>query len=537
MKSRRNRRAWETATLLVVLLLGYCVATRAQNSSSPNSLDNAICPIVYQVDEGVPSPHGYRYLFFGNGFFINKDGYVLTAAHVLGQLQGGQPFLLLHDNSGQVEFVKAEVAAIDSDHDIAILRAMRNPFDGKHAVSFLPLDAGDARTGEMVRAASFMPSEPRDAFSLDPIREEQSPGKVMRFEFSQLDKGAAETELFLFNHEIHPGQSGSPVLSDESHGVAGLVEGQWLRDSAVFAELGVHKTGDGPPLARGIASVPGAVVPIHYALPLLQQKGIVWQAASAPTDAPGDSGGGSAAANSRVTGPMPLSLVPAPYPASLFGGEVLLDAAVNRNGTLSDVKVVSGEQPFLKQALDAASTWTFVPQSSDTNAVETRIAIAFQFPQPYVPPRRPTVQHFGQDSSGAAAKSAEQGRASASALVLTSYEPDYPAASNADGSVILYESIDRDGHVTGVRALTGTEPLRSAALAAANEWQFAPAKRKGSTIDSAAIIVVTFRQPLSGGPSAPRCAMKMCADKACMVCTPAETLSQKKTAISGPPAN
>ncbi|HEY6465358.1 MAG TPA: energy transducer TonB [Candidatus Acidoferrales bacterium] len=527
MKLRRNGRAWESAALFVALLLGCCVPMRAQNSAAPES---AICPIVYQVDEGVPSPHGYRYLFFGNGFFINKDGYVLTAAHVLGQLQGGQPYLLLHDNAGQVEFVKADVAAIDSDHDIAVLRAETSPFDGKHAVSFLPLDARDAQAGEMLRASSFMPSNARDAFSLDPIREEQSPGKVLRFEFSQLDKGAAQTELFLFNHDIHPGQSGSPVISDESHGVAGLVEGQWLRDnSAVLAELSVRKTGDGPPLATGIASVPGAVVPIHYALPLLQQKGIAWQAASRSSDAHGDKTGNSATESNSFDGPEPLSLVAAPYPVSLFGGEVLLDAAVNRDGTLSDVKVVSGEQPFLKQALDAARTWTFVPRLGDEHAGQTRIAIAFQFPQPYAPPRRPTVQHFERDSSGSARnRSTDPGTGDASAFVLTSYEPDYPVASNADGSVILYESIDRDGHLTNTRALAGAEPLRSAALAAANEWQFAPAKRSGSAVDSAAIVVVTFRQPLSGVPAAPRCAMKMCGEKACVVCDQTENATQKK---------
>jgi hypothetical protein len=527
MKFRRNGRAWETAALFAALLLGCCVPMRAQNSGAP---DSAICPIVYQVDEGVPSPHGYRYLFFGNGFFINKDGYLLTAAHVLGQLQGGQPFLLLHDNAGQVEFGKADVVAIDGDHDIAVLHAEQNPFDGKHSVSFLPLDAADARPGEMVRASSFLPSNARDAFSLDPIREEQSPGKVIRFEFSQLDKGVAETELFLFNHDIHPGQSGSPVISDESHGVAGIVEGEWLRDnSAVLAELSVRKAGDGPPLATGIASVPGAVVPIHYALPLLQRAGIAWEASSSLDDAGDGMVGDSAKAKQSLDGPTPLSLVAAPYPASLFGGEILLDAAVNRDGTLADVKVVSGQQPFLKQALDAARTWTFVPRG-EQHVGETRIAIAFQFPQPYVPPRRPTVQHFDRDaSSGRMTASSQDGTPSdASAFVLTSYEPDYPVASNADGSVILYESIDHEGRITRVRALTGSEPLRSAALAAANEWQFAPAKRNGNAVDSAAIVVITFRQPLSGAPAAPRCAMTMCGEKPCVVCPSADNGTQKK---------
>ncbi|HKQ85704.1 MAG TPA: energy transducer TonB, partial [Candidatus Acidoferrales bacterium] len=465
---------------------------------------------------------------------INNDGYVLTAAHVLSQLYGGQPFLLLHDNSGQVQFLRADVVAFDSDHDIAVLHATKNPFNGNYAVSFLPLDAADAKAGEMVRAESFSPSQPRDAFSLDPIRELLSPGQVLRFEFSELEKGAADTELFLFNHGIEPGQSGSPVISDRSHGVAGLVEGQWLRDnSAVFAELSVREMGNGAPSAKDVASVPGAVVPIHYALPLLQRNGVVWQPATHSDDANAisaiDTVDGDEPSRA-VNGPMPLSLVAAPYPVSLFGGEVLLDAAVDRNGTLSDVKVVHGDQPFLKQALDAARTWTFVPESKGGRTNEARIAIAFQFPQPYAPPRQPTVHHFDREAAPSSVKISVRSDASndSSAFVLTSREPNYPAASNADGSVILYEPVDRDGHIHDVRALSGAEPLRSAAIAAANEWQFSPATHDGNAIDSAAIVVVTFRQPLNGAPVGPRCAIKMCGDKACLACNPTPDSTQKK---------
>ena len=553
MKWRRNGRTWDTIALAgCVALLSVCIANTAAAQESSAARDNntgesaktpetntsksstnadaassAICQIVYQVDEGVPSPHGYRYIFYGNGFFINKDGYLLTAAHVLSQLAGGQPFLLLHDNVGRVQFVHADVVALDSDHDIAVLHAVKNPFDGKYNVSFLPLDAADAQPGEIVRAESFSPSQPRDAFSLDPIRELRSPGQVLRFEFSELDKGAADTELFLFNHDIEPGQSGSPVISEESHGVAGLAEGQWLRDSsAVFAELSVREMGNGAPSAKGVASVPGAVVPIHYAMPLLQKKGIAWQSAAYGADA--NAVPAANAANNN--GPTPLSLVAAPYPASLFGGEVLLDAAIDRNGTLSDVKVLHGDQPFLKQALDAVRTWTFVPQSKSERGSETRIPIAFQFPQPYAPPRRPTVHHFDQVTPASAVKISARSETAgdSSAYVVTSYEPKYPAASNADGSVILYESIDREGHIDGVRALSGAEPLRSAAISAAKEWEFFPATHDGHAIDSDAILVVTFHQPLNGAPAGPRCAMQMCGEKACLACNPPTDLTEKK---------
>src|SRR5271155_3139038 len=39
------------------------------------ALSSAICSLVYQVDR-VASPRGYHYLFYGDGFFIDRDGYV-----------------------------------------------------------------------------------------------------------------------------------------------------------------------------------------------------------------------------------------------------------------------------------------------------------------------------------------------------------------------------------------------------------------------------------------------------------------------------
>jgi outer membrane biosynthesis protein TonB len=170
---------------------------------------------------------------------------------------------------------------------------------------------------------------------------------------------------------------------------------------------------------------------------------------------------------------------------------VVLDALVGLNGTVSDLKVMRGEQPFLAKALDAVRTWTFFPARSDGHAVAARISIAFQFPQPYVPPRESTVHHY--EFGGAGAPGAAQ---DATAIPLTTVEPAYPSLKSAGGSVILYETIDREGHAESVQTVTGAEPLTAATRAATHEWQFAPAKKSGNAVESAAIVSVTFRRPL-----------------------------------------
>src|ERR1700679_2602120 len=162
------------------------------NHADDPALSAAICPIVYPVDQS-PSDRRYHYLFYGNGFFINEQGYMLTAAHVLSQLHGGQPYILLRQSSGSPQFVRASLVLVDREHDVAILRATPNPFEGKFTVGFLPLAYDWPAPGQTVLVAASHPSKPLDAYTLDAFVDDRSSGEVFDFPFSQLDKGRSDT--------------------------------------------------------------------------------------------------------------------------------------------------------------------------------------------------------------------------------------------------------------------------------------------------------------------------------------------------------
>ena len=477
-----------------------------------HQLSSALCSIVYQVDRD-PGPRGYHYLFYGNGFFINSDGYLITAAHVLSQLHGGQPYLLLRVRSAAPRFVAAQVVAIDSDHDVAILRATPNPFAGNFSVSFLNIDHTDPARGERVLAAALRPFKPRDSYTLEAALEERSAGEVLNFQFSKLDQsGAVDTEIFLFAHKVQPGQSGAPVLSLDSHEVVGFVEGQWLRAKVSGVapapkEPAPGQPTSGPslplPAAATITAPPGAVIPMHYAIALLQANHVRWHSAdgAAPDDA-GAAAAGEINETNDASLPVPYSLVPAPYPQqSLAGGEVLLDALVARTGTISDIRVVSGQAPFLAAALGAVHSWTFIPAHFAGHATEARVAIVFQFPNPYIPPRTATTHLYkdagvgkSQAATDAAAPRNDESRA---ARATETMSPQYPAAANSmGGSVILRESVDGSGRVAAVDTVLNDGPLTASVEAAAQKWIFVPAQKSGAAIDSTAIISVTFREPL-----------------------------------------
>jgi len=248
-----------------------CVGTLAPAGTKPQAgAVGAICPVVYPLDES-PGERGVHYTFYGNAFFIDEDGYLLTAAHVLSDFHdGGQPHILVRRPEAPPRVLKVEVVATDSLDDIAILRAVPNPFEGPYAVGFLSLAAAKPEPGTSVLAASLRPSRLRDPHSFDAPREERSPAGLLQYTTTKLGKSQSETELFLFDHEVERGQSGAPVLSLDTEAVLGIVEGQWLRGVSVRSLSSTGKP----------ASNIGAAIPISYALPLLEAKHIPWHAAS-----------------------------------------------------------------------------------------------------------------------------------------------------------------------------------------------------------------------------------------------------------------
>jgi TonB family protein len=185
--------------------------------------------------------------------------------------------------------------------------------------------------------------------------------------------------------------------------------------------------------------------------------------------------------------PVPISLVSTPYPPqALFGGEVVLEASVDATGQLADLTVVSGQAPFLGPVLDAVRTWSFEPARLNGNPVDGRLTIVFQFPQSYVPPLTSQERSFAAPSPDSSDRSA---------VPVHTREPNYPPGSVIDGSVAIFAEVDQQGQVASTRVLRDVEPLTDATLDALSLWRFAPAKRDGENVESAAVVVITFRRP------------------------------------------
>ena len=463
------------AALALLCGLSCAMATAANDQPGPatgDALSLALCPIVYPVDQEA-SERGYHYIFYGNGFFINREGYLLTAAHVLSQLTDSPPYIVLRSAMAPPRLLKLTLVAMDREHDVALLRATPNPFEGRYQVRFLPLAVRRPAPGLAVLAAALRPSRLKDPHTFDVLDEDRPAGDVLEYEFSQLDKGRAETQLLLFSHDVLKGDSGAPVVSAESHAAVGLVEGRWLRPNSVAFAM------SGKPAVYGGAA---AAVPIHYAIALLQKQGVAWEAAKeSGTD---DSVAGAAAEDSAKGShpPEPLSLVAAAFPKqSLLGGEVLLDALVNRQGELEDVRVVEGAQPFVAKVLSAMQTWSFRPAYENGASIEERIGIVFQFAPAGAPQGSRPVHEYNEVRAD---EEANHG-----ALPVLTRELEAPGAKVQE-SIIFSGEVDEQGRLTALRGLQDPDGVARSIESSVQQWQFTTAKRKGVSASSLVILVI-----------------------------------------------
>ncbi len=481
MRRKLERRWWSCVAAVLVCGCGFAAARAAHGAGGDeDTLSAAVCSIVYPVDQ-TPSERGYHYLFYGNGFFINEQGYLVTAAHVLSQIRGGQPYILLRPPAGPARFVRATLMAVDVDHDVAVLKATPNPFEGGYRVGYLRLSTAWPAPGGALLTASLHPSDPLHAYTQDGFVDDRTAGQVFDFQFSQLYRGHSEAELFLFNPQVRRGQSGAPVISAETQEVVGFVEGQWLRSTLV--QLATAEDGNTP----GV----GAAVAVHYVIALLLQKGIAWHPAPEAARATG----GSTSGNEAYTPPAPLSLVACPFPSqSIFGGEVVLDAQVDARGRLSDTATVRGDSPFLDNALQATRTWSFHPARQGDEPVASRAGIVFLFVQSHEPARAAHAETHDEPLAGATDRGA---------LPMDPIEPQFPETTARDGYAIFSGRVGPQGELETLEVLQDSESLAPAVEAAVRRWHFVPGKRAGTNSGSTAIIAVIFRYTGSQRPASP----------------------------------
>jgi TonB family protein len=182
--------------------------------------------------------------------------------------------------------------------------------------------------------------------------------------------------------------------------------------------------------------------------------------------------------------------------ADVGGGEVLLEVTVDRTGAIGVIKPLRDTATFTERMTQAVKTWRFKPAERDiptaqrkpggppTERVDTRVLVAGVF-------RRPSVigLTLGEPVRDVAVASADI------PFPTSTVPPAYPPAAVSPGVVLVEIRVDAIGSVSDAKIRLSSPGFDSAALSAARQWKFRPAKSGGANTPAVAYIVFGFPVP------------------------------------------
>ena len=179
-----------------------------------------------------------------------------------------------------------------------------------------------------------------------------------------------------------------------------------------------------------------------------------------------------------------------PAPTAAGGGEVLIEATVDRNGGLRHPIILRGTPPYVQMVLDAVSKWRFEPALIvGPDGVESTIDMPVAISGVYRPPilmNTPTIGEPPRDWS----------RPSIEVAYPVSVEmPNYPADVRDGGVVLLEVKLNEAGGVTETRGIASTGGFEGASREALAKWRFRGASYRARPVPSTAYALFGFRPP------------------------------------------
>lgn len=177
-------------------------------------------------------------------------------------------------------------------------------------------------------------------------------------------------------------------------------------------------------------------------------------------------------------------LVDPAYPPNAMGGGTVAAMVRVAAGTVRDVTILSGAEPFAGSCKAALARWRLDPQEDG----ERLVVVHF---------RRPELLYAG----GGDEKSDTAPRNLHLAYPRSLVPPVYPANALGKGSVVLKVEISAEGRVIEVRAVKSMGILTDASIDAVKRWTFHPARdAAGRPVSSRAYAVIVFRYPTIAAP-------------------------------------
>jgi TonB family protein len=183
-----------------------------------------------------------------------------------------------------------------------------------------------------------------------------------------------------------------------------------------------------------------------------------------------------------------ISVVEPKYPDDVHvSGKVVVKIVIDKEGHVSEAKMVSGHPMLVGTTIDAVKQWKFYPyalEKGEPVEVETTATVEFRADPPHVvtpkPPRVPRLRIS---------------RSVADGLSLRKVEPIYPLEAKIkqiQGDVILMVVVDERGKVAETRVVSGHPVLAEAAMNAVKQWKYKPYTLNGDPVEFETSVKMQF---------------------------------------------
>jgi TonB family protein len=192
---------------------------------------------------------------------------------------------------------------------------------------------------------------------------------------------------------------------------------------------------------------------------------------------------------------------PGVWVEAVSGGEVFVEVAVTKAGHAGAVTALRAAPGFTEYVLATLRDWRFQPAFQMGAAVsadgvriapgptQSKVLVACVFRPPVL--IGPT---FGEPSRDVRVAPDDV------AFPMSTVTPPYPPLALADATVVVEVTVGITGNVLSASAVRSVPGFDEAALAAARQWKFRPARIHRLLEETLAYIVFVFRRPVTFVP-------------------------------------
>jgi TonB family protein len=183
-----------------------------------------------------------------------------------------------------------------------------------------------------------------------------------------------------------------------------------------------------------------------------------------------------------------------PAPNVAGGGEVLVEATVDRSGTVTRVILLRSTSPYTDFVLDAVASWRFQPaRASNGRDADAPVEAPILIAAVYRPPTLFNGPTIGESPKDLAVPSGE------AAFPSTVVTPAYPPNARFPAVLLFEVLLDESGLIKSTLPVASDAAFEGAALDALMQWKFKPGLVRGRPSPATAYVVFGFPPPVVAG--------------------------------------